>query len=138
MHNFGWRKLQEKRVEHSSFSFWRGQYKVQKQTLARCFRAAPSSFSVLECALACMSLPVFLHTNIDSYISGCLYPEGIIHFSMAGVDSDVVRQITARDCKNPPVSGRETSALVVLGFVMQSLVGLTDVEFCSMRGGERS
>ena len=118
MHNFGWQKLQEKRVDHSSFSFWRGQYKVQKRTLARCFRAAPSSFLVLECALACMSLPVCLHLNIDSYISGCLYPKGIIQFSMAGVDSDLVRRITARDRNKPPVSGRETFALVVLGFVM--------------------
>ena len=106
MHNFSWQKLQEKRVEHLSFSFWRGQYKVQKQTLAHCFRAAPSSFSVLECALACLSLPVFLYTYIDSYISGCLYPEGIIHFSMAGVYSDLVEQITTRDRKHRPVSGR--------------------------------
>ena len=37
---------------------------------------------------------------------------------MAGVDSDVVRQITARERKHLPVSGGETSALVVLGFVM--------------------
>ena len=53
-----------------------------------------------------MSLPVFLHTNIDSYISGCLYPEGIIYFLMAGVDSDVVKQITTRDRNHLPVAGR--------------------------------
>ena len=37
---------------------------------------------------------------------------------MAGVDSDLVRRITAGDRNKPPVSGRDTFALVVLGFVM--------------------
>ena len=83
--------------------------------MAECFCAAPSAFSVLEREAHGGSI----HTNIDSYVSGNLYPQGIVHFPMAGGDSNVIRQITAGPGKYPPNSGRETPNLVVFHIQME-------------------
>ena len=78
--------------------------------MAECFCAAPSAFLVLEREADGGSI----HTNIDSYVSGNLYSQGIVHFPMAGGDSNVVRQITTGSGKHLPCSGGETPGLVVL------------------------
>ena len=82
--------------------------------MAECFCAAPSAFLVLEREAHGSSI----HTNIDSYVSGNLYPQGNVHLPMDGGDSNVVRQITTGPDGYLPYSGGETPGLVVLGLQM--------------------
>ena len=78
--------------------------------MAECFCAAPSAFSVLERDAQGGSI----HTNINSYVSGNLYPQAKVYSPMTGGDSNLVQQITTESGKYLPCLGRQTPGLVVL------------------------